>query len=141
MPDTYNLYNNQVQYAYLGATWLFEKLGGEGNVWYMRGIAGNPADSDRDIGFQMALDETPRHHRPPNPRGSVHRLGSDDGDGRSLTTSSPAAATTKSTASGRPAWTHQVVDAIKDAGEEFKPIVGADLRRVRRSAAQHERRL
>ena len=31
-PDTYNLYNNQVDYAYLGAKWLFEKIGGEGKV-------------------------------------------------------------------------------------------------------------
>ena len=31
-PDTYNLYNNQIKYAELGATWLFEQLGGEGNV-------------------------------------------------------------------------------------------------------------
>ena len=31
-PDTYNLYNNQEEYAYLGATWLFEQIGGKGNV-------------------------------------------------------------------------------------------------------------
>ena len=27
-PDTYNLYNNQVKYAELGAKWLFDQLGG-----------------------------------------------------------------------------------------------------------------
>ncbi|HZD22256.1 MAG TPA: substrate-binding domain-containing protein, partial [Acidimicrobiia bacterium] len=27
---TYNLYNNQIEYARLGAEWLFEQLGGEG---------------------------------------------------------------------------------------------------------------
>ncbi len=56
---TYNLYNNQVLYAELGARWLFEQLGGEGNVWYMRGLAGNPADDDRHIGFQNALADFP----------------------------------------------------------------------------------
>ncbi len=39
-PSTYMLYNNQVQYAFLGAKWLFEKLGGKGKVYYMRGFAG-----------------------------------------------------------------------------------------------------
>src|SRR4051794_25211891 len=52
--DTYNLYNNQINYAYLGAKWLFEQLDGKGNVYYSRGIAGNPADSDRDTGFKKA---------------------------------------------------------------------------------------
>src|SRR5947207_1529298 len=29
-PNTYNLYNNQINYAYLGAKWLFEQLKGKG---------------------------------------------------------------------------------------------------------------
>ena len=58
-PDTYNLYNNQVKYAELGANWLFEQLGGKGNVYYMRGIAGNPADTDRDTGFKNVLEDYP----------------------------------------------------------------------------------
>ena len=78
-PDTYNLYNNQIEYARLGAEWLFEQLGGTGNVWYTRGIAGNPADSDRDIGFKQALANLPGHHHRPDPRGAVHRLGSGQG--------------------------------------------------------------
>jgi ribose transport system substrate-binding protein len=53
------LSNDQEQYAYLGATWLFEQLGGEGDVVYMRGIAGAAADDDRDAGFQRALEENP----------------------------------------------------------------------------------
>ena len=43
-PDTYNLYNNQVKYAELGAKWLFDQMGGTGTVYYMRGLAGHPAD-------------------------------------------------------------------------------------------------
>ncbi len=55
----YNLSNDQEEYAYLGAKWLFEKLGGEGKVVYMRGAAGHPADNDRDTGFKRALEENP----------------------------------------------------------------------------------
>ena len=58
-PNTYNLYNNQIQYAYLGAKWLFQQMGGKGNVYYMRGLAGNSADTDRDTGFKKALAENP----------------------------------------------------------------------------------
>lgn len=55
----YILSNNQEEYAYLGAHWLFEQIGGEGEVVYMRGIAGVSADTDRDNGFQRALAEFP----------------------------------------------------------------------------------
>ncbi|MEX0346867.1 MAG: ABC transporter substrate-binding protein [Rhizobiaceae bacterium] len=53
----YILSNNQEEYAYLGAKWLFEQLGGKGDVVYMRGIAGVSADTDRDNGFKRALAE------------------------------------------------------------------------------------
>jgi ribose transport system substrate-binding protein len=55
----YLLANNQEEYGYLGAKWLFEQLDGEGKVVYMRGAAGATADTDRDTGFQRALDEFP----------------------------------------------------------------------------------
>ncbi len=58
-PSAYVLSNNQEEYAYLGAKWLFEQLGGEGDVIYMRGAAGASADEDRDQGFQRALEEFP----------------------------------------------------------------------------------
>ena len=58
-PEAYNLSNDQEQYAYLGASWLFKQLGGKGAVVYMRGIAGHPADTDRDTGFKKALAENP----------------------------------------------------------------------------------
>jgi ribose transport system substrate-binding protein len=125
-PDTYNLYNNQVEYAYLGAKWLFEHLGGEGNVWYTRGIAGNPADTDRDTGFKRALEENPGITVVPTPDG-VH------------TGWDPATATQLANdfvASGgyddvQGIWTSgmdsQVVDVVKAAGKPYVPIVGADL--------------
>jgi ribose transport system substrate-binding protein len=125
-PNTYNLYNNQIQYAYLGAKWLFEQLGGEGNVYYMRGLAGHPADSDRDIGFKMALDEYP----------NINVLPTLDG----VATGWDPATTTQLIndwiASGQYAdtdgiWTSgmdsQVVDAIQQANLDYVPVVGADL--------------
>ena len=55
----YNVTNDQVAYGEMGARWLFEQLGGEGNVVYMRGIDGAPADTARDEGFQAALADFP----------------------------------------------------------------------------------
>ena len=78
-PDTYNLYNNQVKYAELGAKWLFDQLGGKGTVWYTRGLAGHPADSDRDIGFKNVLKDYPNIKVVPGRR-RRHRLGSGQGD-------------------------------------------------------------
>jgi ribose transport system substrate-binding protein len=125
-PDTYNLYNNQVKYAELGAKWLFDQLGGEGTVYYMRGLAGHPADSDRDIGFKNVLADYPNITVVPN----------EDG----VFTSWDPATTTQLIndfiASGDydgidGIWTSgmdsQVVDAIKAAGKDYVPIVGADL--------------
>jgi len=51
--------NDQTAYAQLGAEWLFQKLGGKGNVAEMRGIDGVPADTDRHNGFQAALKKFP----------------------------------------------------------------------------------
>jgi len=124
--DTYNLYNNQEEYAYLGAKWLFEQLNGEGTVYYMRGFAGHPADTDRHTGFNRALDEFPNIEVVPGPDG-VH------------TGWDPATTTqliNDFLASGQydnidGIWTSgmdsQVVDAIKGADKDFVPIVGADL--------------
>ena len=58
-PSAYIISNNQEEYAYLGAKWLFQQIGGKGDVVYMRGAAGASADSDRDKGFKKALAEFP----------------------------------------------------------------------------------
>jgi ribose transport system substrate-binding protein len=58
-PNAYIVTNDQVAYGEIGASWLFEALGGEGHVWYVRGIDGHPADTDRDTGFQAALADYP----------------------------------------------------------------------------------
>ena len=58
-PSAYIISNNQTEYAYLGAKWLFTQMGGKGSVVYMRGAAGAGADNDRDKGFKKALAEFP----------------------------------------------------------------------------------
>ncbi len=125
-PDTYNLYNNQVQYAYLGAKWLFEQMGGEGNVYYMRGFAGHPADTDRHVGFEMALEEYPDITVVPGPEG-VH-TGWDPATTTQLINDWIASGQYETTDG---IWTSgmdsQVVDAIQQANLDFVPIVGADL--------------
>jgi ribose transport system substrate-binding protein len=55
----YVVTNDQTAYAQLGAEWLFEQLGGSGNVVEMRGIDGVPADTDRHNGFMAALENYP----------------------------------------------------------------------------------
>ena len=115
-----------MKYAELGAKWLFEQLGGKGTVWYMRGIAGHPADTDRDIGFKNVLTDYPNikivrptmaspptgiRRRPPSWR----------------TSSSPAAHYDNIQGIWTSGMDSQVVDAIKAAGKPFVPIVGADL--------------
>jgi ribose transport system substrate-binding protein len=125
-PNTYNLYNNQIEYAKLGAKWLFDQLGGNGTVYYMRGLAGHPADSDRDIGFKEVLKDYPNIKVVPNQDG--------------VATGWDPATTTQLIndfiASGeydkiQGIWTsgmdHWVVDAIKTSGKKQVPIVGADL--------------
>jgi ribose transport system substrate-binding protein len=57
--EAYQLYNNQVKYAVLGADWLFKQLGGKGNVVEMRGINGVSADADRHTGFTQTVANYP----------------------------------------------------------------------------------
>ncbi len=124
--DSYNLYNNQVDYARLGAEWLFEQLGGEGTVYYMRGFAGHPADDDRHIGFQQALESYP----------DIEVVPSIDGVHTGWDPATTTQIMNDFVASGQYAdidgiWTSgmdsQVVDVIQQANLDYVPIVGADL--------------
>jgi ribose transport system substrate-binding protein len=125
-PNTYNLYNNQIKYAELGAKWLFDQLGGTGTVYYMRGIAGNPADSDRDIGFKNILKSYPNIKVVPNADGVF--TGWDPAKGTQLANDFIASGGYDKI---QGIWTSgidsQVVDAIKGANKKFVPIVGADI--------------
>jgi len=125
-PDTYNLYNNQVKYAELGAKWLFDQLKGTGTVWYTRGLAGHPADNDRDIGFKNILKQYPNIKVVPGPDGVA-------------TGWDPAKATALANdfiSSGQydkiqGIWASgmgkQIVDAISAAKKPFVPIADADV--------------
>ena len=119
-PGAYILSNNQEEYAYLGAKWLFEQLGGEGSVVYMRGAAGAGADNDRDTGFQRALAEFPNIS-------IVHEVftGWQQDQGKQqildyLSTGLPVAGV----------WTsgidNVIVDAFIESDVPLVPIVGAD---------------
>ncbi len=125
-PDTYNLYNNQIEYAKIGAKWLFDKMGGKGTVYYTRGYAGHPADADRDKGFKEVLAQYPDIKIVPNNDG-VH-TGWDPATTTQLINDFISSGQ-YDTIQG--IWTSgmdsQVVDAIKAANKPFVPIVGADL--------------
>jgi len=119
-PSAYIVSNNQEEYAYLGAKWLFEQLGGEGSVVYMRGAAGASADSDRDKGFKRALAEHPNIK-------VAHEVFTgwqqDQGKQQML----------DFIATGVPfdgVWTsgidNVIVDALVESGVELVPVVGAD---------------
>ena len=116
----YILSNNQEKYAYLGAKWLFEQVGGSGDIVYMRGIAGVSADTDRDNGFKRAKKEFPNVN-------VVHEVftGWQQAQGKQqmfdfLATSIPFDGV----------WTsgidNVIVDAFVESGAPLVPIVGAD---------------
>ena len=118
--DAYLMSNDQEEYGYLGAKWLFEQLGGQGNVVYQRGIAGAQADTDRDNGFKRALAEHPdikvvaEQATGWDPATAVQQIGEFLASGQ--------------TVDG--VWTSgvdsSIVNAFKTAGQEYVPIVGAD---------------
>jgi len=118
-PEAYVLTNDQVAYAKVGAKWLFDKLGGKGNVVEMRGIDGVPADADRHQGFNEVLKDYPNI--------SVTSVFS----GWAL--NKTAQVTKDLLASGKQIdgiWTSgidsTVVDAYRTAQKPFVPVVGAD---------------
>ena len=133
-PTAYILSNDQENYAYLGADWLFEQLGGEGDVVYMRGArrrtrptpTATPASSARSRSIpdiNIVSDES-------------HRLGPDAGQAADHRLPRHAATPIDGV------WTsgidNVIVDAFKTAGVPFVPIVGADNVGVRPPAAGTE---
>jgi ribose transport system substrate-binding protein len=58
----YQAENNQFRYGYRGAYWLAQTLHGHGNIVVLRGIAGAPADTDRENGIKAALKHFPGIH-------------------------------------------------------------------------------
>jgi ribose transport system substrate-binding protein len=124
-PDTYQLFNNQVKYAELGAKWLFDKLNGKGTVWYQRGFAGAGADNDRNTGFQNVLKDYPGITVLPNKDGVATQW---DPAITTQVTNDFIASGDYDKANG--IWTSgmdvETIDAIKAAGKKFIPLVGTD---------------
>ena len=124
-PDTYQLFNNQVKYAELGAKWLFDKLNGTGTVWYQRGFAGAGADNDRDTGFQNILKQYPNIKVLPNNQGVATQW---DPAITTQVTNDFIGSGDYDKANG--IWTSgmdvETIDAIKAAGKKFIPLVGTD---------------
>jgi ribose transport system substrate-binding protein len=119
-PGAYVMSNDQVNYGYLGAKWLFTQLKGTGNVIYMRGAAGASADTDRDTGFKKALAE--------NPGIKVVKEVATGWDPAKGTQQINDILSSGIKFDG--IWTsgidNVIVDALKTAGHPFVPIVGAD---------------
>ena len=111
--------NNQEEYGYLGAKWLFEQIGGEGNVVEMRGIDGVPADTDRHAGFMRALEEFPDI-----------TVSQETFTGWDPTVGAQQALDIISAGDVDGIWTsgidYTVVEQFQTANAEFVPIVGAD---------------
>jgi ribose transport system substrate-binding protein len=119
-PEAYVLTNDQVEYAKLGAKWLFDKLGGKGSVVEMRGIDGVPGDTDRHQGFTEVLKDYPGI----KVTSSVFMGWSQNKSAEQMK---------ELLASGKQidgVWTSgidkTVVDAYQTAGKPFVPVVGAD---------------
>lgn len=119
-PSAYLFSNNQEEYGYVGGKWLFEKLGGTGDVFYMRGAAGTSADTDRDNGFKRALAEYPGI----NIVGEV-QTGWDIATGAQQINDFLASGLNYDGI-----WTSgidsTIVDALLTAGAKLVPVVGAD---------------
>ena len=119
-PSAYVLSNDQENYGYLGAKWLFEKLNGEGNVVYMRGFSGVPADTDSDRGFKRALAEFP----------GITVVKETFTGWDVATGAQQIQEVFSSVIEFDGIWTSgidiPIVEAFKSANREFVPIVGAD---------------
>ncbi len=115
----YLVSNDQAAYGELGARWLFEEMGGTGNVAYMRGIDGVGADTLRDEGFQKALADYPGI-----------TISSEVFTDWSPTTGAQQALEIITTQDINGIWTsgidYSVVQQFDAAGMAYVPIVGAD---------------
>jgi ribose transport system substrate-binding protein len=55
----YNVVIDQKEWAMISAEWLFEQLGGEGDVTLIEGFVGHPANEDRMDGVDEVLSQYP----------------------------------------------------------------------------------
>jgi ribose transport system substrate-binding protein len=119
-PEAYVVTNDQVAYGKLGAEYLVKALGGKGNIVEMRGISGVPADDDRHQGFKEIIDANPgmKIVKETFTDWSFAPAGKQANDILSSNTKVDGI------------WTsgidYVVVDALKKAGQDKVPVIGAD---------------
>lgn len=116
----YQAENDQVAYGRLGMEWLARQLHGHGNVVVLRGIAGAPADTDRETGIKQALKEYP----------GIHIVAETFTNWQFATGGSQMLTLLNSHKKIDGVWTsgidYTVVQAFITAHRKFVPIVGAD---------------
>ncbi len=116
----YQVENNQVEYGAVGIDWLAKQLHGKGNIVIVRGIAGAPADTDRETGIQRELKKFPNLHVAGeifsewNPVTGLQRIST-------FLTAHPNVDGWWTSGLGG-----QVVQAYQQAKRKFVPTVGAD---------------
>ena len=119
-PEAYVVTNDQVEYGRLGAQWLVEHLNGEGNIVEMRGISGVPADDDRHKGFMEVIEANP----------GMKVVKETFTDWSFAPAGKQANDILNSNLQVDGIWTsgidYVVVDALKKAGEDDVPVIGAD---------------
>jgi ribose transport system substrate-binding protein len=119
-PEAYVVTNDQVAYGKLGAQYLVDALGGKGNIVEMRGISGVPADDDRHQGFKEVIDANPgmKVVKETFTDWSFGPAGKQANDILNSNTKVDGI------------WTsgidYVVVDALKKAGQDKVPVIGAD---------------
>jgi ribose transport system substrate-binding protein len=119
-PEAYVATNDQVAYGKLGAQYLVDALGGKGNIVEMRGISGVPADDDRHQGFMDVIKA--------NPGMKVVKETFTDWSFGPAGKQANDILNSNTQVDGF--WTsgidYVVVDALKKAGQEKVPVIGAD---------------
>ena len=119
-PEAYVVTNDQVAYGKLGAEYLVKALGGKGNVVEMRGISGVPADDDRHKGFKEVIDANP----------DMKIVKETFTDWSFAPAGKQANDILNSNTKVDGIWTsgidYVVVDALKKAGQDKVPVIGAD---------------
>ena len=119
-PEAYVVTNDQVAYGKLGAQYLVDALGGKGNIVEMRGISGVPADDDRHAGFSEVMKANPGMK-------VVKQTFTDWSFGPA---GKQANDILNSNLKVDGIWTsgidYVVVDALKKAGQDQVPVIGAD---------------
>ena len=127
----YVVTNDQEEYGYLGAKWLFDQIGGEGNVVEMRGIDGVPADTDRHNGFLRALEEYPDI-----------TVSQETFTGWDPSTGAQQALDIIAAGGVDGIWTsgidYSVIEQFQAADAEFVPVVGADNNEFVRQLLEEE---